>query len=54
MKTLLNTLKDRLAAKEPTVLVTVVASSGSTPGEPARACWWGMRGGFWAPSAAAP
>lgn len=31
MKTLLNTLKDRLAAKEPTVLVTVVASSGSTP-----------------------
>ncbi|MGI6151054.1 MAG: XdhC family protein [Christensenellales bacterium] len=31
MKTLLNTLKDRLVAKQPTVLVTVVASSGSTP-----------------------
>jgi len=31
MKTLLNTLKDRLTNRQPTVLVTVVASSGSTP-----------------------
>ncbi|MGI6193484.1 MAG: XdhC family protein [Christensenellales bacterium] len=31
MKTLLNTLKDRLKNRKPTVLVTVVASSGSTP-----------------------
>lgn len=31
MKTLLNTLKTRLESKQPTVLATIVASSGSTP-----------------------
>ena len=39
MKKLFEHLKDILEQEENAVLVTVVASSGSTPAEPEPGCW---------------